>query len=606
MSLGRFAGGAALVLAVLAGTVGSTRADTRAVATLAHIKLSGVLDEAPVSEDPLFGTSTENFQSKLDRIHKAKDDSNIQGLFLEINDLRVSYGKLNELRRAVADFRKSGKKTYAYMESGESKDYLLACACDEVCLPEAGWLMVVGIRAEVTFFKDLLDKVGVQADMLQMGTYKGAAEPFTRSSMSKPFRERLESVIDDMYENDLVGTIVQSRSGKKAPEELTAEHVKKLIDQGPFSARAAQEAGLIDRVAYREEFQDSLKSELHARQVKVDKNYGHAEAEEIDFSNPFSALLKLFKPPEVKSSKKDKIAVIYASGVIVTGKSGDSFLSSESTVGSTTMVEAIRQAEKDKTVKAIVLRVDSPGGSALASDLIWYELTRSKKPVVASMSDVAASGGYYISMAARKIYAEPGTLTGSIGVVGGKLVLGGLYDKIGVKTDIISRGANAGILSSTTPFSDSQRAAMKGLMQDMYNQFLDKAIQGRQRAGKKFTRAEFSQFAEGRIWTGRQAKIHGLVDELGTLDDAIAAAKQMAGIAKEADIERLVLPKPKTFFEQLFESRSDTGMPPLKVRELPVLGTLPELSNHLKPLEGLLHLRGEPVWAILPYQVEVR
>lgn len=566
------------------------------VATLAHIKLSGALDETPVSVDPLFGSSQENFKSKLDRIKKAKDDAKVQGLYLQMDGVAIGRGKLHELRHAIADFRKSGKKAYAYMEAGSTADYLVALACDEVCLPESGWLMLTGMRAEVSFYKDLFEKLGIKADMLQMGNFKGAAEPYTRSSMSPEFRKQFESVIDDFYEKDLVAIIAQSR------KDLSPEKVKKLIDDGPYTAKGAKAAGLVDRIAYADAYRNELKDTLKVERVRILKNYAKAKIEDIDLSNPF-AIFKLLAPPKTITSTKQKVAVIYATGVIVTGKGGESIFG-ESACGSTTMVEAIRQAEQDDTVKAIVLRVDSPGGSALASDLIWNELTKCKKPVIASMSDVAASGGYYISMAAGKIYAEPGTLTGSIGVVGGKLALGGLYDKIGINTEIISRGANANLFSSTTPFSDSERKAMTALMKDVYDQFLDKAIQGRVKAGKKFTREDFTKYAEGRIWTGRQAKQHGLIDELGTLDDAITAARGLAKMDK--DFELLVLPKSKTFVETLLESKGDARIPGFDLKQTALFRALPKLSGHLPLLEGMLHLRGEPVWAILPCRLEIK
>jgi protease-4 len=588
----------ALVLVGFGGPVSG--ADEKTAATVAHIKLHGSLDEAPVAEDPLFGTSAENFQNKLDRIHKAAKDKNIQGLLLQIDGLSIGWGKLHELRKAVADFGKSGKKSFAYLESGDTKDFLLAIACDEVCLPESGWLMLTGMRAEVSFYKDLLDKIHVKADMLQIGDYKGTGEVLTRNSMSPQFRERLESVLDDHFDKDLVELIAKSRAKK----QLTNERAKELINQGPFTARAAAEAGLVDRVAYLDHFEDSLKSDLKAEQVKISKNYAQAKEEEIDLSNPF-AIFKLLKPPKKAGPKGPAIAVIYASGMIVTGKSVDSFMGGE-TVGSTTLIEAIRQAEKDRNVKAIVLRVDSPGGSSLASDLIWNQLNQSKKPVVASMSDVAASGGYYISMAAQKIFAEPGTLTGSIGVVGGKIVIGELYDKLGMKTEVIARGAHAGILSSTTSFSESERKAMTALMKDVYDQFVDKAIKGRQKAGKKFERSDFLKLAEGRIWTGRQAKAQGLVDELGTLEEAIVAAKVMAGMPKDAEIELLLLPKPRNFIDMLMESRTETRLPLSGMKRLPGLGMFPELSDHVQFAEGLLQLRKEPVWTILPCRVQVR
>lgn len=573
-------------------------------ASLAHIRLHGELDETPTADDPLFGTAAENFQSKLDRIRKAQRDKTVDGLFLHIDGLEIGWGKLHELRSAVARFRQAGKKVYAYLESGDTKDYLLAIACDEVCLPESGWLLLTGMRAEVSFYKDLLDKIGVKADMLQMGSYKGTGEVLTQNHMSPQFRERLESVLDDHFDMDLVDLVVASRSKQK----WTADHVKKLIDQGPFTGKAAAEAGLIDRVDYRDKYEQDLKKELKVDQIKITKNYGQAKEEELDLSNPF-AIFKLLKPPKKSTTSGPTIAVIYATGVIVTGKGGDGLLGGQA-VGSTTMIEAIRQAENDKNVKAIVLRVDSPGGSALASDLIWNELRRSKKPVIASMSDTAASGGYYISMAANKIFAEPGTLTGSIGVVGGKLVIGGLYNWVGLKTEVIARGANSGMFSSTTPFSESERKAITALMKDVYDQFVDKAIQGRARAGKKFDKEEFLKLAEGRIWTGRQAKSNGLVDELGTLDDAILAAKTMAGLKKDSEVELLVLPRPRNFIDMIMESRSDARLHVLNgarnVHGWPSLGlALPEMTRHFRLWEGLLQLRTDPVWTIMPCRVDV-
>jgi protease-4 len=291
-------------------------------------------------------------------------------------------------------------------------------------------------------------------------------------------------------------------------------------------------------------------------------------------------------------------------GMITTGKSVDMpFLGK--TLGSTTLIEAIREAEKDKTVKAIILRVDSPGGSALASDLVWNELRKSKKPVVASMSDVAASGGYYISMAASKIYAEPGTLTGSIGVVGGKIALGGLEEKAGLKTEVITRGVNANIFSITTPFSESEKKAMTAMMQETYDQFLDKAIEGRKKAGREMTKENLVKLAGGRIWTGRQAKENGLIDEVGSLEDAIAGTKKMAGMADDADMELLYLPKPPSFLEMLMESKGEAGAK-ATLESLPILKDLPELTSRFSTLAGLLRLRGEAVWVVMPYRVDVR
>ncbi len=602
--------GYALLFAFLAAALAapSGRAEDKInakkkIAGVAHIALSGSFGESPPSDDPLFGNLGENFKTYLDRIKKAAKDESVHALYLRIDDLSIGWGKLDELTEAIVQFRKSGKKAFAYVESGSTKDYLAALACDEICVPESGWLMLTGIRAEVSFYKNLFEKIGVQADMLQMGDFKSAAEPFMRDRMSAPARKQLTGVIDDYYEKSIVERIVRSRPRKK----FTAEKVKKLIDEGPYTAQAAVEAGLVDWTAYADDFRDYVKtvsrSEREADETSLVRNYGKDKKKDIDFSNPFALLKLLAAPPKAHSSSNPKIAVIYAVGAITTGKSEEGLFGAE-TVGSTTMLKAIREAENDDTVKAIVLRVDSPGGSALASDLIWNELKKSKKPIVASMSDVAASGGYYISMAARKIYAEPGTLTGSIGVVGGKMAIGGAFNKVGIKTEVISRGANSGILSTDKPFTDSERKSMTALMKEVYDQFIDKALAGRKNAGKKMTREQLVDLAGGRIWTGRQAKANGLIDELGTLDDAIAAARSMAKFPPGKKPELLLLPKSKNFLDSFLEDKLGARVPSIHIQQL--LRELPELQHKLRGLDGLLQLRHEPVWLTLPYHLDIK
>ncbi len=588
----------ALVLFVPA--VSARDDDPPAPVEIAHIKMSGDMEEAPGSPETLFGGASENFRAKIDRIKKAKKDAKIKALYLEIDGLGVGFAKLDELTRTLEDFKKSGKKIYGYLESGDAKDYLLATSCDEICLPEAGWLMLVGMRMEMTFYKDLFELVGVQADFLMMGDFKSYAEPYLRSSMSEANKKQMTSLLDDRYLHGMVERIVKNRPAKK----WSTEDVTKIIDKGPYTARAAQKLGLIDHVEYEADFKDKIKKALNAKDVKFVKNYGQKKADKIDPSDFFSLMRLLAGPKGGFSSSEPKIAVIYATGSIVSGKSGSSLLGGES-CGSTTIIEAIQQAENDKTVKAIVLRVDSPGGSALASDLMWNELVKCKKPLVASMSDVAASGGYYISMAAKKIYADPGTITGSIGVVGGKLVTGGVFDKVGIKTEILSRGTNSGIFSTTTKFSDTEREAFRSMMKDTYDIFLDKAVAGRQKAGKKMTRPELEKLAGGRVWTGRQALENGLIDELGTLDDAVAAAKKMAGIEGDKELELLPLPKTKGLLDSLLDSRSDATMG-LDLSKLPLLRQAPELTRKLRAIDGLMQLQKEPAWLVLPFHIEMK
>lgn len=570
----------------------------KAAPILAHIKLSGDLDEAPIGESLFGGMGAENLRMKLDRIKKAKKDANVKALLLHVEGLEFglfSFGKVDEVRRAIADFRSSGKKVYCYTEDIGGMDYLIASACDSICLPEGGSFGLLGLRIEMDFYKDTLEMIRVKADFLTMGDAKGAAEPFTRDSMSPENKKQYNLVLDDFYENGIVKTIVESRGSFK----FTSEQVKKTIDEGPYTAKRALALGLIDKIAYIDGLEETIKQDLKADKLNLVKNY--AKPKSADEENPFALLAKLMSPPKKSSSKKPKIAVIYAVGGIETGKGGGGLFGGNS-VGSTTMIEAIRKAEEDSTVKAIVLRVDSPGGSALASDLIWHELKRCKKPVIASMGDIAASGGYYISMGASKVYAEPGTLTGSIGVVGGKIVTGDLFKWGGIKTETLARGKNSGAFSSSTMFSKSERDAITALMQDIYDQFLDRTLQNRNAAGVKLTKEKLLPIAGGRIWTGRQAMAHGLVDELGTLEDALAEAKKLGKFEEGVEPELLILPEPTSFLDRLVEGKTDASMNAL----MQIAEKFPELKGHLRSAEFLLNQRNNKVWLMLPHRIAVK
>jgi len=566
---------------------------------IAHISLSGDLDESPTGDASslLASEPEENLKQKLDRIAKAKADPKVKALLLEIHDLELGlfgFGKVNEVRAAIADFRKSGKKAYAYVEEIGGLDYLIACACDQVIVPEGGSFGLTGLHLEMSFYKDLFDKVHVKGDFLTMGEAKGAVEPFTRTEMSPENRKQYNLVLDDLYDRGIVETVVASRPAQK----WDAARVKQIIDDAPYTTRKAKELGLVDRVAYFDSAKGLIEADVKA-DLKLEKDYQKPQAPKLD---ALDLLMKMLSPPKKKSSKKTKVAIIYAVGGIETGKGGAGLFSSS--VGSTTMVEAIREAEKDATVKAIVLRVDSPGGSALASDLIWHELKRCKKPVVASMGDVAASGGYYITMSARKVFAEPGTLTGSIGVLGGKIVIGGVLDWAGVKTETLARGRNSGLGSMYHPFSEGEKKAVTATMQDVYDQFLDKALTGRTANGVKMDKEKLLTLAGGRIWTGRQAKESGLVDALGTLEDAVAEAKVMAGLAASEEVDYLILPEPGNPLESLLGGK--LGLNAQAGDLFSLLKTMPEAKAHLRAAENLLRMRGDRAWLVLPYSVRVR
>jgi protease-4 len=561
------------------------------VQSLALFALDSDLPEG-AGQGGLFGDLAPSLHKVIERIDQAAKDKKITGIVLRLQSPTLGSGKVEELRAAVARARKSGKKVYALVDDISNGDYRLATACDEIIMPPSGSVTVSGVRAEVTFYKDLLDKLGVKADMLQVGDFKGAAEPLTRSEMSPEFRKQFETVIDDLY-NHLIDTITTER-------KLDRGRVKDLLDEGLFTAAEAKQAGLIDRVAYEDEFRASLKEQLTADEIKLVEDYAKQKMD-VDFSG-LGGMMKLMEmmaggSKAKASGKGKKIAIVYAVGIIMPGESTTGFF--EATLGGDTLVKALREAEEDEKVAAIVLRVNSPGGSALASDLVWREVTRIKKPIVASMGDIAASGGYYISMGADKILAEPATITGSIGVVGGKVALGGLFSKIGVKTEIISRGKNSGWESMDQPFTDSERAVWLKIMKDIYKQFTTKAAEGR-----KMEVAQLESLAQGRIYTGRQAVANRLVDQLGTLDDAVAEAKKLAGIDASEQVEQLILPKPKSLLEELLMGPSLEAKLHARLHDLK--GIAPALLDMLDDAARLPRLFSEPGVTVMPFRMRVR
>ncbi len=573
----------------------SEKAEPAKKPTVVRFAIKGAFPEGPTSPG-LFGDLQQSLATMIRRIDQAAEDDEVAAVWLRIEGLSLGRGKLHELRSAIARLRKAGKPVYAELADAGTAEYLVAAACDEIVMTPTGTLIVPGVRAEVTYYKGLFDKVGLQFDMLQMGKYKGAAEPYTRSDMSPPLRESLEAMVDDWYEG-MATTIAEDR-------QMKDYQVKTLLDVGLFTAAAAERAGLIDRVLYADRFQESLCKQLGADELDLVTDYKKKKVD-TDFSGltGMMKLMELFMGGKrtAAASKAKKIAVVYAVGPIMQGKSASDIFGAAA-VGSTTMVKALRKAADDPDVVAIVFRIDSPGGSALASDLIWRETVRITKPIIASMGDVAGSGGYYIAMGADKILAEPGTITGSIGVVGGKIVLGGLYDKIGLATEVISRGKNSGIFSSNEPFTPDERKAMMTLFQEIYRQFVRKAAQGRNLDYKQLER-----LAQGRIYTGRMAKANGLIDELGTLRDAIAEAKKAAGLKPDEKVELMVLPRPKTLFEILFDDPSASTRLTSPDRTSTTLESMaPELLEHLRQTALLRRLLAEPALLWMPYGLKVR
>jgi protease-4 len=458
-------------------------------------------------------------RSVIDALRKAKVDKRITSVVIRPTGTAALWGKVQEVRDAIVDFRRSGKPAIGFLEYGGEQEFYLASACDKVFLLPTATLDLNGIASYELFLRGTLDKIGAYPDTLHIGEYKTASNTFTEHTFTPAHREMAESLNADLYQQ-LVRGLADGR-------HKSERDVRALIDHGPFLPEEAVRAGLVDDVAYEDELDDKMKlTPKGSVNFLTDDEYRHTT------------------PASVGLNRGPRIAVIYATGVIASGESN--YDTSSAVVGSDTMLQYLRKARADGSIKAIVLRIDSPGGSALASDVIWREvmLTRDVKPVIASMSDVAASGGYYIAMPAHAIVAEPATLTGSIGVVMLKFVIDGTLKKLGINLEGVKSGRYADLYSPVRAFSPEERAKIQEQMQATYDTFVEKAAQGR-----NTTPERIDTIAQGRVWTGAQAKQLGLVDELGGLERALAIAKQRAKLSPDSEVELVVYPGKKSFYD---------------------------------------------------------
>jgi protease-4 len=532
----------------------------------------------------LFGKDELSLTTLIEQLRKAKVDKRISGILLEIDLLGAGWAKAEELRDAIADFRASGKPLYAYIEVGTNKEYYVATAAERVYISPSGDLFINGFAADVMFFRGSLDKLGIYPDVVQIGKYKNAPDQFTRKEMTKEHREVINSILDDLYRR-FVNTVAETR--KKSPEEVYA-----LVDNAPLSATEAQNAGLIDGTKYRDEVENELKKRL-----------GYKDEDELRITKAES--YRQVEPESVGLNRGERIAVIYASGEIWPGKSEDSATGGQS-IGSETMVRTINEAARDKTIKAIVLRVDSPGGVHYASDAIWHavEVAKQKKPVVVSMGDLGASGGYYIACNANRILAEPSTFTGSIGIFAGKPVVKGLYDWLGVTNEYVMRGKNAGMFRETEKFTPEERAKFEGVIKSKYyGEFVPKVAKGRGR-----TPEYIDSIAQGRVWTGAQAKENGLIDEFGGLDKAIEVARQLANIPADKGVRRVILPRPRGFFDSFFGNDEEEMSIQVNLQQQrAVYGALPEdVRRTLQYAATLDRMKRGEIMAIMPFDLRIK
>jgi len=509
-----------------------------AVRKIAEFRLGGWITESPPPDLFTFSFDEERphaLKDLLQRLKKAREDSDVVAVALTIEQPEMGWAQMQELRQALLGLRAADKDVYCHVESLTAGMYVLASAATRLSIVPTGEIDLAGLYGESPYIKKLLDRIHVEADFEHIGAYKSAAEALTREGPSEPAREEMNWLFDDLFAQ-LVDGVAKNR-------DLSPERVRALIDEGPYSAERALQVKLVDAVEYRDDFLREIERKF-GKSAKLTKNYGGKKGPDIDFSNPFAIFKVLGEMMRgAEEGEKPAIGIVYVDGMIVSGRSEDGLLGSR-TAGSTTIRAALDKARKDEKIKAVVLRVDSPGGSALASEVMWHAARQcaKAKPLVVSMGDVAASGGYYVSVAADTIFADPGTITGSIGVVGGKIVTKGLWDWAGVSFHEIKRGRNADLANTNRKCDDRERAFIVQLIKEVYDVFTGHVKASR---GKRL-KDDIAKLAGGRVYTGQLALANGLIDRIGGLDDAIRFAADEANLA-EYDIR--VLPKPKTFLD---------------------------------------------------------
>lgn len=516
----------------------------------------------------------ESYLSLLRRIDSAAKDPQVKGILLDVDTLPFSFAQVEELRMSLTRARRNGKPVVVYLDQESSNAaYLLATAADRILLHPAGSLELVGLSAETQFYKGAMDLVGVQAQYAQRAEYKSGPEPMTRREASEPAREEMNALLDDLYAT-LVDGIAEGR--KKTPLE-----VRDLIDRGPYTATEAVAAGLVDGLVYPDELRDKAE-EVFPRGYAVDEGY----AERVDSSG--------WEPAR-------SIAVVVVDGPINSGDSSPGGFLSGAYTGSHTVVAALDEARRTPAVKAVVLRIDSPGGSAFASDEIWRAVERVKKagkPVVVSMGGLAASGGYYAAAGADAIYALPSTITGSIGVYGGKINLGGLYEKLQITTESTDRGRNAGMYSSSRPFDPVEFAALDRMIEETYRQFKAKV-----ETGRGMQPDEVELVARGRVWSGRDAKDKRLVDEFGGFYDALDRARSEAGMAQGAPYT-VVTYDPWTGAGD--EVPAQVVQVARQVARAVAPGPKIEMPAELEPFWKLAAFQDTYVFTLMPYTLELQ
>lgn len=536
---------------------------------IVEIRLRGKISE---SEPPFsfFGVGkSKTLQNLRKEIQHYADDPRVDGLLITFENPEIGWAQMQQIRRSLEDFKATGKKLIAYSEMYSQKDYFLATVCDEIHMLPVGNVDLKGLAAVMGYWKGALDKLGIGVQVIRRGDYKTAANSFAFEDTPEPEAEMLNWLLDDLY-LQLCGKIGEGRN-------WSAKQVMEKIDDGAYTAKQALDAGLVDQLHYYDELTETLEDQKY--RLVDESSYWKLGEYKLDW-------------PDVRIPR---VAVIYAEGAIISGESSQS-LFGNIYMGSETIAEAIRNAREDNSIDAIILRVDSPGGSSIASDVIYREVKKTvtgkeKKPLIVSMGNVAGSGGYYISMAADTIIAEESTITGSIGVILFKPNLEGLHRKIYYNTRTFKRGEHADAYNLNRPFTDDEMRMMDDAIGEFYDDFIEKVAESR-----KMAKTAVDSIAAGRVWTGKQAREKGLVDLLGGMDLAFDVIRSKLGVSRAASLNVEYYPKPHGFFAETFANALKTKQKPLPTG----------ITEALEPLELALELYdGMPI-LLMPYQIEMK
>ena len=570
------------VVAGLFGAVavfaGRSTSETPAESALV-VRLEGAIPEHIDAEMPAFfpgqpGQGPTLF-SLTQAIRRAADDEKVKALVLRCGGSGAGWAKAQEIRWAIEDFKESGKPVWAYLALSSREGYYIASLADRVVMQPESYLNLSGLRAEVMFFKGTLDKLGIEADLVRSGRYKSAGEPFTRGEMSPDYRESLNETLDVFYGILLEG--IASGRGKDA------DHWRAVLDEGPFTATEAELHDLVDDVLYQDSFYERL-----------------SKAVEVEEVHRVSANRYARQSAGASNRGRKKIAMLHAIGTITSGPSwADPFSGQQETLGSESFRSHLERLREDDDVDGVILRIDSPGGDAIASDEMLRDVRRlsEEKPLVVSMSTLAASGGYYIaSVPDVPIVAYPGTYTGSIGVFTIHFNLRKLYDKLGISKDILTRGRFAAVDSDYKAMTAEEREKLSGYVNSIYDAFLSRVSEGR-----GVDAQSIHELAQGRVWVGTQAAANGLVDELGGYAKAVELVKEAAEIEEDETVTIVHYPPRRSILETLFSGGQQASL-----RQLLDAPAIDEVYTAWRQAASLAHgLRSGPAY-LAPYTLTVQ